>query len=139
MAPPAVRLRLAPTPEVPRARGALLTTAALFAPLLLSETAPVKSLAWVSVIAFAPAVNDAAPAAAACVSTPVCVIAPLELTVRVPVPTLDVPRTVAVPFVRDTAFAPLLFTETAPVRPFAWVSVIAFAPAVNDAVPAPAA
>ena len=84
MAPPAVRFRLAPTPEVPRAREALLMTAALLAPVLLSETAPVKSLAWVSVIALAPAVKEAAPAPAACVTAPVCVIAPVEVTARVP-------------------------------------------------------
>ena len=51
--------------------------------------------ACVSVIALAPALKLAAPAAAVCVSAAVCVIAPFEVTVSVPVPTAEAPSTVA--------------------------------------------
>src|ERR1700690_2911460 len=140
MLPPAITERLAPMAEVPRARAAPLVTATSFAPELLSATAPVKPLAWVSVIACAPAVKEAVPAPAACVIPPVWVISPVaDVTVRVPAPTLEVPRIVAPPLVSETLPAPLLFSETAPVKAFAWVSAIALAPALNVATPAPAA
>ena len=46
---------------------ALTSVTETLTPLLLNPTAPVKSLAFVRVIAFAPAVKLAAPAPAACV------------------------------------------------------------------------
>src|SRR5450759_2397576 len=128
-----------PTPEAPSFVAAALVSETLFAPLLLSDTAPMKWLAWVSVIAFAPAVKDAAPAPAAWVIAPVWVIAPIAVTVSVPLPTLEVPSTVGTALVSETLFAPLLLSDTAPVKWLAWVSVIAFAPALKDAAPAPAA
>src|ERR1022692_504709 len=79
------------------------------------------------------------PAPAAWVIAPLSVIAPVELTVSVPLPTPEVPNTVGTALVNETLFAPLLLNDTAPVKWLAWVSVIAFAPAVKDAAPAPAA
>ena len=88
----------------------------------------------------APAVKVAAPAPAAWVITPVCVIAPVEVTVSVPVPTLEAPRVVGPAFVSATLLAPLLLSDTAPVKSLAaLLSVMALAPAVNVAAPAPAA
>src|SRR4029079_669278 len=110
-------------------------SATLFAPLLLSDTAPVKLLpALVSVMALAPAVKVAAPAPRAWVIAPVCVIAPLALTVSVPLPTADRPRLTAFASVKATLFAPLLLSDTAPVKSLpALFSVIALAPALNVA------
>src|SRR5450759_4089838 len=128
-----------PTPEAPSTVGTALVSETLFAPLLFSDTAPVKRLAWVSVIAFAPAEKEAAPAPAACVIAPVWVIAPVEVTVSVPLPTPEAPSFVAAALVIETLFAPLLLSDTAPVMWLAWVSEIAFAPALNVAMPAAAA
>lgn len=49
-------------------------------------------------------------------------------------PTVEVPRLVAMVFIKLTAFAPLLFNETAPVKLFALFNVIVV-PAVNEDVP----
>src|SRR5436190_23712062 len=52
-------------------------------------------------------------------------MAPPAVTVRVPVPTCDGPRTIALASVIDTLFAPLLLSDTAPVKSlFAEVSAI---------------
>ncbi len=48
--------------------------------------------------------------------TPVWVIAPVELMVNVPLPTLEVPSAVAAALVSETLFAPLLVSDTAPVK-----------------------
>jgi hypothetical protein len=48
------------------------------------------------------------------VIAPVWVIAPVEVTVRVPVPTLDAPSFVATALVSATLFAPLLFSDDGP-------------------------
>ena len=81
----------------------------------------------------APVVKDAAPAAAACVMAPVCVmlLAPVAITVSVPEPTFDVPKIRSFASVIATSFAPLLFRDTAVPKLFpACVRVIAFAPAL---------
>ena len=115
----------------------------LFAPVLVSDTGPVKSLpALASVIAPAPVVKLAAPAPAACTIAPVWVIefAPVAVTASVPLPTLEAPRMIAFASVTATLFAPLLFRLTAPMKLFAaLVSVIEPAPALKVAAPAPAA
>ncbi len=103
-----------PTLEVPSAVATALVSATLFAPLLASDTAPVKWLAWVSVIAFAPAVKDAAPAPAAWVIAPVWVIGPVELMLSVLLPTPEAPSFVATALVSATLFAPLLFSDHRP-------------------------
>ena len=61
-APLAMTSRLPPKVPPASIRALASVTAALFVPLLLSVTVPVKSLAWVSVIGFAPALKVAAPA-----------------------------------------------------------------------------
>ena len=130
-----------PTFTVPRINALVSVTCTAFAPLFESTTDPVKSLAFASVIAFAPAVKEAVPAPAACVIvvTPLWLIAPAAFTVKAPVPTFTVPRINALVSVTCTAFAPLFERVTAPVKSLAFASVIAFAPVVKEAVPAPAA
>ena len=67
----------------------------------------------------------------ATVSTPVCDMLPavVSVTAKFP-PTVEAARTVARAFVRLALFAPVVFSETAPVSTFAEPSVIAAAPAV---------
>ena len=137
-----VTVRLPPTLEAPSTVARLLVRLALpFAPLVLSDAAPVSRLpALVSVmVAFdAEVVNEDVPPT---VSVPLCVRSPSELTtVSVP-PMLDVPSTspparllvrLALPVV------PVVLNDTAPVsRLPALVSVIsAFeVKVVNEDVP----
>src|SRR5258707_1137616 len=111
-----------PTVEGPSdSAGALLVSGTLLAPLLLRLTAPRNRLAWVSVMALAPALNVAVPAATAWVNTPVWVIAPPVLTSHVPVPTGETATTSAPGVVSATALAPLFVSATAPARLFGWV------------------
>src|SRR5215469_18911569 len=88
-----VTVRLPPTFEAPSTVVLALVNCALpFAPLVLSDAAPVSRLALVSVMvaSVAEVVNDDVPPT---VNTPLCVRLPsLFTTVRLP-PTLDVPRT----------------------------------------------
>jgi hypothetical protein len=137
-----VTVRLPPTFEAPNTVALALVRLALpFAPLVVSDAAPVSRLALVSaIVAFvAEVVNDEVPPT---VSTPFCVRLPSVLTtVRLP-PTLDVPRTrpparllvrLALPL------APLVLSDAAPLSALpALVSVISalFAEVVNDDVPA---
>ena len=127
--------------EVPRIVAALLFSETLFAPLLASATEPVKSFACVSEIAFAPALNVTDPAPADSATAPVSeMLPPVEVTAKVPLPRLEVPSTVAVELVSATLFAPLLFSETAPVNLLpARLRAKEFAPALNEAAPAEAA
>ena len=74
-------------------------------------------------------------AEAAWVMAPVSVILPLAVRFKSAVPTEEVPMTRAEPFTRETAFAPLLLRETAPVKALLWVKLIAFAPALKLEVP----
>ena len=82
-------------------------------------TAPLKSLGWVfrriSELAAVEA-RVTVPALAACVMAPVSVIEPPEISERVPLPTEEAPSIKAVPLVRLTLLAPLLFKETAEVK-----------------------
>ena len=109
------------------------------APVFAADNAPVKSLAaLVSVIAPAPVLKLAMPAAAACLIAPVWVMvfAPVAVTVSVPVPTVDAPITMAFLSVMATLFAPLLFRLTAPVKSLVTVArVITPAPALKADVP----
>ena len=119
---------------------ALMSVIATLPPVLVTATAPVKLLAWVSVTAPAPVTKVAVPAPAACVSAPVWVMvfAPVAVTASVPLPTFETPRMIALASVTATLFAPVLFRPTAPMKLFAaLVSVIAPAPVVNVAAPAP--
>ena len=50
-----------PTEEVPMTKAVPLVKATLLAPELLRETAPVKALLWVKLIAFAPALKLEVP------------------------------------------------------------------------------
>ena len=100
-----------------------------FAPLAVADTTPVNSLACVSAIG-PPAVNWAAPAVDVWVIVPDCVIAPPAFTESVPVPTLEVPNSMALVSTTLTLFAPLFESETAPVKSFvAEERLIAPAPA----------
>lgn len=77
--PPAVTLRVLPIVDVPNTKADPLVILTAFTPLLLSDTAPVKALLCVKVIALVPALKLDVPGT---VNTPVCVIAPPELTVK---------------------------------------------------------
>src|SRR5581483_12109744 len=77
--PPDVTTNVLPTVEVPNAVAILLVRLTAFAPLLLKDTAPVNTLLCVKVIALAPAVKLEVPGT---VKTPVCVIAPVDVTVK---------------------------------------------------------
>jgi len=63
----------------PMINAPLSVTLTLFAPVLLSDTAPVKTFACDNVIALAPALKLDVPGT---VNTPVCVIAPEDATVK---------------------------------------------------------
>ena len=76
--PPAVNDKFCPMLDVPRANAPLLITLTLFAPELLSDTAPVKAFDCVKVIGFALALKLEIPGT---VNAPVCVIAPEEVIV----------------------------------------------------------
>src|SRR5260221_11909282 len=90
-------------------------------------------------MALAPAVKVVAPAPAAWVIAPAWVIAAPAVTAKVPLPTLEAANASAcAPLVRATLLAPLLLRLTAPRNRLAWVSVMALAPALKVAVPAPA-
>src|SRR5258708_15505262 len=110
----------------------LLVSDASLAPLFDRLPAPVRLFAWLKVMALAPAEKLLVPPT---VATPVWVIAPVELTVRFR-PTPEVPSTVAMLLVNDASLAPLFDRLTAPVKAFAWVNVIALAPAAKLLVPA---
>ncbi len=105
-------------PNVPPATwvATVLTSVTLLAPLFVSVTSPFRLFAKASVIAFAPALNVAAPAPAACVIVPVCVIAPPASRSSVPLPTVERPTFKAVLLVSATLLAPLLLSNTDPVR-----------------------
>jgi len=121
MAPPDVIERVPlPTEEVPILRAPLLVRATLFAPLLESETAPVKLLPeFVKVMTPALPVKLAAPALAACVmEVEAAWVMPIPLTLKVPVPTEILPSDKAPLLKRLTAFAPELLRATAPVKLF---------------------
>ncbi|MEJ0068458.1 MAG: hypothetical protein WDO24_06745 [Pseudomonadota bacterium] len=93
----------------------------------------------VSVIALAPALNVVAPAPADSMIAPLCVIAPAAVTPSVPEPTLDAASCRAALFCSVTLLAPLLLSDTPPVKLLpASVNVIVWAPALNVAAPAPA-
>lgn len=131
--PVAVAVKLLPTLDAANTKPMLFVTLTLLVtPELLKVTAPVNALACVKVIGFAPAVKFAVPAT---VAAPVCVIAPEAITTKF-LPTVEVPKTNALPLVIATSFAPLLLKLTAPVNAFACVNVIGLAPALKLEVPA---
>jgi hypothetical protein len=120
-----------PTDEVPMLNAPLLASETLFAPLLDNETAPVNTFALFKVIALPPAVKLDVPGT---VRIPVWVIAPFEVIDKF-WPTVDAAKTVAILFVNETAFAPLLDKVIAPVNAFALFKVIALLPALKLEVP----
>ncbi len=86
----------------------------------------------------------AVPAPDACTIAvpPACVmlLVPVAVTTSVPVPTLEFPSNMALASRRLTLFAPVFVSDTGPVKLFAALfSVIAAAPVVKLAAPAPAA
>ena len=83
------------------------------APVEFSVTAPVKSLPTLaSVITPAPALNEEVPAA---VMAPVCVT-PTAVTVKVPLPKVEAPKSIVFASVIATLFTPELFKLAAPVK-----------------------
>ena len=92
------------------------TSVALLAPLLVTVTAPVKSLpALLSDTAPALPVRVTAPAVGPCVIAPLWEM-PTPLRLSVPVPTVTPPRLRMELLVIDTLFTPVLLTVTAPVK-----------------------
>ena len=75
-------------------------------------------------------------AEAACVIAPVCVILPLAVRFKSPVPTEELPRIKAPPFTSETSLLPELLRETAPVKllPLC-VKLMVLAPALKLEVP----
>ena len=133
MAPLAITVKApVPTVDVPNTNALPLVSETGLLPLLFKETAPAKALLCVRLMLFAPALKLEVPPA---VKTPVCEMAPLAITVNAPVPTVDVPKMSALPFVSDTVLLPLLLKETAPVSALLCVSVMLFAPALKLDVP----
>src|SRR6516162_975415 len=134
-----VTVRLPPTFEAPNTVALALVRLALpFAPLVLSDAAPVSRLALVSVIvaSVAAVVNEEVPVT---VSAPLWVRLPSVLTtVRLP-PTLDAPSTIALLLVRlALPLAPLVLSEAAPVSKLpvlVSVMVALAAEVMNDEVP----
>ena len=120
-----------PTEEVPMAKALPLIRETALAPLLLRETAPVKALLCVRVMEFAPAVKLEKPGT---VKTPVCVMAPPEMTVKF-CPIVEAANCSAPLVVKATALAPLLLKVTAPVSALLCVKVMALPPAVKLEAP----
>ena len=120
-----------PTDDVPILNAPALVRATLFAPLLDKDTAPVKALLCVNVIALLPALKLEVPGT---VNTPVSVIAPPEEIVKF-CPTVDAAKAVAILFVNETLFVPLFDKVIAPVNTFALFNVIALPPALKLEVP----
>ena len=119
MGPPEVIERVPlPTEEVPKLRAALFVRATLFAPLLESETLPVKLLPeFARVNTPALPVKLAAPALAAWVmEVEAAWVIPIPLMDKVPVPTEILPSVKAPLLKRLTLFAPELLRATLPVK-----------------------
>ena len=110
------------------------------APVEFKLTEPVKSLLELErLITPEPALNVAAPAPAAWVIAALWVM-PAAVTIRVPLPKVDVPKSIALVSVMATLFAPELLKITEPVKLLpALARVITPAPALKVAVPAEAA
>lgn len=130
--PPDTMVKFCPMLVVPKTNPIVFVILTSFAPLLLKLTPPVKRLFCVNVIGLAPAVKLVSPPT---VITPVCVIDPDALTVKL-LPIFVVARIKSVLFVMLASFAPLLFKPTAPVNMLFCANVIGLAPAVKLAVPA---
>lgn len=162
IAPPASATKLPPLVKViaGKAIAALLKVTVklrkLVKPAKLGRVAPTLVLRKLTsrIFATVPANTGAAPRLFACdnkiseagavtaklvvppvaVNAPVWVMLPPDVIVKF-CPTLDGPSIVAILLVSETLFAPLLLKLTAPVSTFAWVNVIACAPAVKLEVP----
>lgn len=131
IAPAAVADKLFPNVDAANIKPVVLVMLTLFAPLLFNETAPVNVLFCVSVIGNAPAVKLAAPGT---VNAPVCVIAPLFVTIK-SLPNVDAANIKGVVFVTLTSLAPLLLKVISPEKAFACVKVIGLLPALKFDVP----
>ena len=108
--------------------------ATLLAPVLARARLPLKVLpVWVIVMVPFVALTLVVPTTLRVVFA-AWVMLPLALTTRLPVATLLVPRTSALPLFRVTSKAPALFRATAPVKALAWFSVISPLVALKEAV-----
>ncbi len=125
-------VRFCPTVEVAKEVALPFASETAFAPLFDNVIAPVNRFSKVSVIALLPALKLDVPGT---IKLPICVIAPVAVIVKF-CPTVDVAKLVAVLFVSETAFEPLLLSVIVPVRLLALVNVNAPAPAVNETAPA---
>lgn len=101
------------------------------APLLLKVTAPVNTFARVKVMGLAPALKLDAPGT---VITPICVIGPVAVTVKLR-PTVEVCSIKPMVLLILTSLAPVLLTFTSPVNTLFCVKVIGFAPALKSEFP----
>src|SRR6516164_6115046 len=135
-----VTVRLPPTVEAPSTVALALVRLALpFAPLVLSDAAPVSRLALVSVMvaSVAEVVNDDVPPT---VSAPLCVRLPTRSVIVRFRPMLDAASTVATLFVRlASAVPPVVFSAIAPLSalPVLVSVMVALAAEVgNEEVPA---
>src|SRR3989338_11545019 len=82
MAPPDVNVNVPePMLDVPSTNAPVVVSAILLAPLFEKLTAPLKLLFCVSVMAFAPDAKLEVPVP---VATPLCVMAPLVVTAKLP-------------------------------------------------------
>ena len=123
-----------PKVDVPKSIELVFVIATLLAPELFKLTEPLKLLpALARVITPAPALNEEVPAL---VIAPLCVI-PTAVTVKEPLPKVDVPKSIAFESMMATLFVPELFKLTEPVKSLDWVRVITPVPALKVAVPAP--
>jgi len=143
-----------PTELVPRAKAPVLTKATLFAPELLSVTAPVKALLKPRLIAFAPALKLAVPPTVMMPACPMPALAAVAIAVKF-VPIVEVAKfkvlvfviVAVVPLANATLPVKLLllplvvksievpaFKVVVPGTTTAPASLIA-APAVNDKLP----
>jgi len=143
MEPPEVIARVpVPTEEVPKLKAALFVRATLFAPLLESETLPVKLLPELAKVK-TPAlpVKLAVPALAAWVmEVEAAWVIPIPLMLKVPVPTLILPKDKAPLLKRLTLFAPELLRATLPMKLLPVLARVSRpAPPAKLAVPAPEA
>ena len=118
---------------------ALVSLMETLAPVEFKLTAPVKSLVGVlRVISPAPALKVTAPVPEAWVIAPLWVM-PTAVTVSVPVPRAEVPKSIAELSVMETLKAPELFKLTEPVKSLLFVRVITPVLASKVTAPAPPA
>jgi len=141
IAPPAMTVKvLVPRLDAPKSIALTSVIATAFAPVLVRDTAPLKSLLFVRVITPAPALIVTAPVPVVIVVAPFWVNAPVQVIVNVPAfaAVMDtVSSTKVLLSVMEIAFAPVLVSLTAPLKSLGWVKVITPAPALMMTNPVP--